>query len=298
MKLRELLAERQVVVTDGATGTWLAEKGELLPGQPPELLNLSNPEAIRKVHQEYLEAGSEIILTNTFGANPFKLSRLNLEEKAEEINRQAVLLAREARGNTRALIAGDIGPSGELLAPLGNLSAEKLSSGYQKIVSVLENSGVDLFLLETFSSVKEAEIIAEAVLKTSPLPIIVSLTFAIGKRGPRTLMGESPEDAAQAFGNSIFSLGTNCGGSSRETITIISALKKQTNLLLWAKPNAGRPQIFEGKTVFPESPEDAAILAKELVDTSAKFIGGCCGTTPAHIRAIKKILLNLQFPVK
>ena len=284
-----------MVVKDGATGTWLAEKGELLPGQPPELLNLSNPEAVRKAHQEYLEAGSEIILTNTFGANPFKLARLNLAEKTEEINRQAVLLAREARGNTQALIAGDIGPSGELLAPLGNLSTEELSSGYQKVVSVLADSGVDLFLLETFSSIKEAEIIAETVSKTSSLPIIVSLTFAIGKRGPRTLMGESPEDAARAFGNSIFSLGTNCGGASRETITIISALKKQTSLPLWAKPNAGEPRISEGKTVFPENPEAISDLAKEMADAGAKFIGGCCGTTPAHIRVIKNHLGNLHF---
>ena len=294
MKLQELLAENRVVVTDGATGTWLAERGELLPGQPPELLNLSNPEAIRKVHQEYLEAGSEIILTNTFGANPFKLARLNLAEKTREINRQAVFLAREARGNTRALIAGDIGPSGELLAPLGNLSAKEISSGYQKVVSVLADSGVDLFLLETFSSVREAEIIAETVSKTSSLSIIVSLTFAIGKRGPRTLMGESPEDAARVFGNSIFSLGTNCGGDGRETITIISALKKYISLPLWAKPNAGRPRISEGKTVFPESPEDAAILAKELTDAGAKFIGGCCGTTPAHVKAIKNRLGDLH----
>lgn len=294
LKLKELLAENRVVITDGATGTWLAEKGELQPGQAPELLNLSNPEAIRKVHREYLEAGSEIILTNTFGANPFKLARLNLAEKAEEINRRAVLLARKARDNTRALIAGDIGPSGELLAPLGNLSAEKLSSGYQKVVSVLADSGVDLFLLETFSSVREAEIIVETVLKTSSLPIIVSLTFTIGKRGPRTLMGESPEDAARTFGNSIFCLGANCGRGGRETITVISALKKQTGLPLWAKPNAGGPRISEGKTVFPESPEDAAILAKELADAGAKFIGGCCGTTPAHIKAIKNRLGNLH----
>ena len=293
-QLQELLAENRAVITDGATGTWLAEKGELLPGQPPELLNLSNPEAIRKAHQEYLGAGSEIILTNTFGANPFKLARLNLAEKTEEINRQAVLLARKARGNTQALIAGDIGPSGELLAPLGNLSVAELSSGYRKVVSVLADSGVDLFLLETFSSVKEAEIIAETVSKTSSLPIIVSLTFTIGKRGPRTLMGENPEDAARAFENSIFSLGANCGGASRETITIISALKKQTSLPLWAKPNAGRPQLFEGKTVFPENPEETATLAKELTDAGAKFIGGCCGTTPAHIRAIKKHLSNLH----
>ena len=232
MKLKELLRENRVVVTDGATGTWLAEKGKLQPGQPPELLNLSNPEAIRKAHQEYLEAGSEIIITNTFGANPFKLARLNLAEKTEEINRKAVLLASKARGNTRALIAGDIGPSGELLAPLGNISAGELSSSYQKVVSVLEGSGVDFFLLETFSSIKEAEIIAETVSKTSSLPIIVSLTFAIGKRGPRTLMGESPEDAA--------------------------------------------------------------ILAKELADAGARFIGGCCGTNPAHIKAIKNRLGDLH----
>jgi 5-methyltetrahydrofolate--homocysteine methyltransferase len=283
-----------VVVTDGAAGTWLAEKGELQPGQPPELLNLSNPEAIRKIHREYLEAGSEIILTNTFGANPFKLSRLNLAEKTEEINRRGVLLAREARGNTRALIAGDIGPSGELPEPLGNLSAKELSSGYQKVVSVLADSGADFFLLETFSSIKEAEIIAETVLKMSSLPIIISLTFAVGKRGPRTLMGESPEDAALAFGNSIFGLGANCGGGGREAITVISALKKQTDRPLWAKPNAGNPRISEGKTVFPESPETTALLAKELADAGAGFIGGCCGTTPAHIRAIKNRLGNLH----
>ncbi len=287
MKLQELLAGNRVVVTDGALGTWLSEKGELQPGQPPELLNLSNSEAIRKVHEEYLEAGSEILLTNTFGANPFKLTRLNLAERTEEINRQAVILARKARGTTRALIAGDIGPTGELLEPLGNLSAEKLVSGYRKIVSVLSGEGVDLFLLETFSSLKEAILIAETVSKTSSLPVIVSLTFEIGKKGPRTLMGESPEDAVQAFGSSIFSLGTNCGGGSREAIPVISAFKQQTSLPLWAKPNAGKPQVFQGKTVFPENPEETAARAKELVDAGARFIGGCCGTTPAHINAIK-----------
>lgn len=292
MKLKELLAEKRVVITDGATGTWLAEKGELLPGQPPELLNLSNPTAIRKAHQEYLEAGSEIITTNTFGANPFKLARLNLAEKTEEINRRAVLLARETRGDAQALIAGDIGPSGELLAPLGNLSAKELASGYRKVISVLEDSGVDLFLLETFSSIQEAEIIAETISKTSSLPIIVSLTFTLGKRGPRTLMGESPEDAIRISGNSIFGLGTNCGEGGRETITIISALKKETGLPLWAKPNAGRPRVLEGKTVFPENPEDTATTAQELAEAGAKFIGGCCGSTPAHIRAIKNRLHN------
>jgi len=294
LKLKELLAEKRVVITDGAVGTWLAEKGELQPGQPPELLNLSSPATIKKVHEEYLEAGSEIILTNTFGANPFKLARVSLADKTEEINRQAVLLARKARGNTPALIAGDIGPAGELLEPLGNLSAEKLVSGYRKIVSVLADEGVDLFLLETFSSLKEAELIAETISKISSLPSIVSLTFEIGKRGPRTLMGESPEDAVRAFGNSIFSLGTNCGGDSREAIIVISALKKQTGLPLWVKPNAGRPQIFEGKTVFPESPEEAAEQAKELAAAGARFIGGCCGTAPAHIKAIKNRLINLH----
>ena len=294
MKLQELLDKNRVVVTDGAIGPWLAEKGELQPGQAPELLNLSSPAAIKKVHEEHLEAGSEIILTNTFGANPFKLARLNLAGKTEEINRQAVILAREARGKTGALIAGDIGPSGELLAPLGNLSVKELSSGYQKVVSMLADGGADFFLLETFSSLEEAEVIAEIVSKTSSRPIIVSLTFTIGKRGPRTLMGESPEDAARAFENSIFSLGTNCGGDSRETIIVISALKEQTGLPLWAKPNAGRPQIFEGKTVFPESPEEAAEQAKKLAVAGAKFIGGCCGTTPAHIKAIKNRLINLH----
>lgn len=294
LKLKELLQEKRVALSDGAMGTYLSEKGELQPGQPPELLNLSKPEVIRKVHREYLGAGSEIILTNTFGANPFKLSRLGLADKTEEINRKAVLIAREARGNGRALIAGDIGPSGELLAPLGGLAPEKLASGYAEAVSILAGSGVDFLLLESFSSITEAAIIAESAAKTSSLPIVVSLTFSFGKQGPRTLMGESPEDFARAFGTSVFSLGTNCGTGFKEAITVIARLKKHTALPLWAKPNAGRPRLSRGKTVFPEAPEETAELAEELAGSGARFIGGCCGTTPAHIRTVRDRLHDLH----
>ena len=294
MELQELLIKKRVVLTDGAMGTLLSERGLLPPGESPEILNLSRPEAVEKVHRDYLEAGSEIILTNTFGANPFKLSRSGLAEKIEEIIVQACAIAIRAKAEKDALIAADIGPSGELLLPLGNISPRKLADGYGKVAAAFSGSGVDFFLVETLSSVEEGRIIAETIAEKSSLPIIVSFTFSPGRQGPKTLLGETPEKAAETFGKTAFGLGTNCGTGTREAEKVITALRKYTDLPLWAKPNAGNPGLIGGKTVFPEGPEEMANQISGLLKAGARFIGGCCGTTPEHIAAFRKCLSDLQ----
>jgi len=295
MDLKELLANRKVVLTDGAMGTYLVEKGELSPGRLPEELNLTNPDAVRRVHEEYLLAGSEIILTNTFGANSFKLSRAGLADKLREINEKALAAAQKARVGFPALIAGDLGPSGEMLEPLGNLSLGRLSAACREQVRILAENGADFFLLETFSSLEEARAILEAVQAESGLPVIVSFTFSAGRKGPRTLMGESPEQVASVLNGLAIAVGANCGEGVAEVIGAVAELKQHTSLPVWAKPNAGRPELRDGQTVFPQAPEEFAAQVPELLKAGARFLGGCCGTAPGHIKVLKKALTDLQF---
>ncbi len=294
MKLRETLQKHKVLLADGAMGTLLAERGKLQPGEPPELLNLSDPEAVERVHKDYLEVGSKIILTNTFGANPFKLARLGLARKLDRIIGQGCAIANQAKRGKDLLIAADIGPSGELLSPLGRITPKELADGYRKVVLSFSGSGIDFFLVETLSSIEEGRIIAETIAEKEELPIIISFTFSPGKKGPKTLLGEEPKDVVKTFEKMVFGIGTNCGSGSKEAEKVIADLRRWTNLPLWVKPNAGNPKLVKGKTVFPENPQVMASQIKPLVDAGASIIGGCCGTTPDHIAAFQKVLSDLR----
>ena len=298
MSFQEFLKQKRVILADGAMGTLLAERGLLTSGQAPETLNLFQPEAIAEIHRDYLDAGSEIILTNTFGANLFKLTRSGLEEKFEEINRKAVLIGRQATGTTPKgqafFIAGDLGPSGEILEPLGGLPPEKLATAYQRQAAILVEEGVDFLLLETMSSVAEARVIVAAIREKQDLPLVVSFTFFSGQKGPRTLMGESPKDVAESFGAHVSAIGTNCGEGVPEAIAVIIQMREHTDLPLWAKPNAGKPYLSDGKTFFPLGPSEWLKQMQGLVEAGAGVIGGCCGTTPRHIALMKRKLIDLQ----
>jgi len=297
-RLSDFLSAGRVLLADGAMGTRLSELG-LPPGQAPESWNLLNPAAIGQVHRDYLAAGVRVLLTNTFGANPFKLERYGLSDRLEEVNRRGVELARAAAGSRPILVAGDLGPSGELLEPLGRLSAAALKAGYRRQVQGLESAGVDFFLIETMTSLDEARAISDAVAEVSARPLAVSFTFSVGRQGPRTLMGESPLQAAKAFGGRAWLLGANCGEGPAETVQVLQELRAaRPGQLLWAKPNAGRPVLRDGRSVFLQGPEDFGREALRLAQAGAAVVGGCCGTTPAHLAAAARRLAHLNLLAK
>jgi len=290
--LWERLQQGHVILADGATGTLLQSMG-LRSGECPELWNLKCPEKVRSVVKAYVAAGAEIVLTNTFGGSRWKLSRWGLADRVCEINERAAQLAREAAGEER-WVAGSIGPTGRLLTPMGDLSEEQALEAFQEQAVALYQGGVDLILVETMTDLQEAVLAVRAAREYTPLPVIASMAFEKGARGYRTVMGVDIALAVQELtkaGAQI--LGTNCGAGIDEAIEIVEEMRRYTSLPLWAKPNAGVPQLVKGQTVYPHTPNYMANRVGALLEAGANIIGGCCGTTPDHIRAIAQILERL-----
>lgn len=284
-RLSELLAQHCCLVADGAWGTELARRG-LQPGEPPEAWNCDQPQAVQEVARSYVEAGAQIILTNTFGGSPLKLQRGGLADQATPLNRAGAQLSREAAGE-QALVFGSLGPTGEFLRPLGLTTEEEMRAGFGVQVRALVEGGVDGFVIETMSDLGEALAALGAVREYSDLPAAVSLTFAEGPAGYATMMGVRPEHAAvelSAAGADL--VGANCGAGLDLIIGVISRMAAHTDRPLWAKPNAGLPELVAGRTIFRETPEAMAEHVPALRAAGARVIGGCCGTTPAHIAAL------------
>ncbi|MEK6597435.1 MAG: bifunctional homocysteine S-methyltransferase/methylenetetrahydrofolate reductase [Gemmatimonadota bacterium] len=280
--LRELLADGRVHVLDGAMGTVLYGKGAFLNVCYDEL-NLKQPDLIRGVHREYLRAGAEILETNTFGANPHKLAQYGLAADTVEINRVAAQLAREVAGD-RASVAGAIGPLGIRIEPFGKTSVDEARDAFALQVQGLLAGGVDGFILETFSDLNELEAALRAVRALCDLPIIAQLT--IGSDG-RTGYGTAPEafgPALEAMGADV--IGINCSVGPQGVLEAIEQLAKVTSLPLSAVPNAGLPREVGDRKMYVTSPEYMASYARRMVEAGARFVGGCCGTTPEHIKAI------------
>jgi 5-methyltetrahydrofolate--homocysteine methyltransferase len=300
---RKRLAAPGVLITDGAWGTELARRG-LPAGVAPESWNIERPDDVRAVAAGYVAAGADVILTNTFGGTRIKLAKTGLDAKAAEVNRLGARLSKEAalvpsereRGD-RALVFASIGPTGELVEPLGELTEDAAVAAFAEQVRALVAGGVDGFCIESFSDLVEAKAALRAVRSVgathaSPLPAVVSLTFEKGARGYATMMGVTPERAAkelEAAGADV--VGANCGVGSAQAVDIARLMKSATSLPLWIKPNAGLPRLVGGQTVFPESPEEFVANVREIVRAGAKFVGGCCGSTPAHIRRLAASLL-------
>jgi len=280
--LRALLADGHVHVTDGAMGTMLYSKGLFLNVCYDEL-NLSHPDIIRDVHREYVRAGAEVIETNTFGANPVKLAQHGLAGDTEAINAAAVRIARDAAG-TRAAVVGAIGPLGIRIEPFGETSLEEARQAFARQAAGLLAGGVDGFLLETFSDVEELRTAVDGVRQVSNLPIIAQMT--VGEDG-RTYFGTAPADfgpAIEAMG--VDAVGVNCSVGPHGVLEAIEQLAKVVTLPLTAMPNAGLPRDVGGRKMYMASPEYMASYAKRIVEAGAKFVGGCCGTTPEHIKAM------------
>ena len=288
--LKKLLA-RGPVIADGATGTQLQARG-LAPGECPDSWNLSHPDVVEGIARAHVEAGSEIILTNTFRANRQALAGHGLAEKTEEINRRGVEIARRVAAG-QAAVFGSMGPSGKMLMT-GEVGEEELSSAFEEQAHLLADAGVEGFALETLSDLVEAKLALAAARRTG-LPVVVSMVFDSGKEKDRTMMGVTPEKAAEeltAAGADV--IGSNCGRTIQNFIPLCRRLHSATDRPIWIKPNAGLPGWVEGRLVYPTTPEQFAGAIPALVEAGASFVGGCCGTTPEFIRAIKDQLRTLR----
>jgi 5-methyltetrahydrofolate--homocysteine methyltransferase len=281
----------RVLVLDGAMGTMLQERG-LEPGRPPEELNLTMPAVVAGVHREYREAGADIIVTNTFGGSRSKLSHYGLEDRLYAINATAVAIAREAAGK-EAYVAGSMGPTGRFVEPVGDCSFDEMAAIFREQALPLIEAGADLITLETFLDIKEIRAAVIAIREISAdIPVIAMLTF---DDNGRSVLGTPPEAAAitlEGAGANI--IGSNCGLGVDGIYDILAAMRRVTRLPLISQANAGLPYLKDGKTIFPGTPEEMTACHERMLDLGVRIIGGCCGTTPAHIRAIRDALTGRE----
>ncbi len=284
----------QILVADGATGTQLQAMG-LEAGQAPEVWLFEQPDQIRALHRGYVQAGSDIILTCTFGGTRYRLEGHGLGDRVAEVNRRAAELAREiaaeaAEQGRQVLVAGDMGPTGQLFQPFGPLTAEAAAEAYAEQAQSLAEAGVDFFLIETMSDLQEAQAAIEGARRVSDLPIVC--TFSFDTHG-RTMMGVKPEQVARQIGPLVEVVGANCGKDPAEYVGFLQAMRAAApEAILWAKPNAGLPHLVGDEVVYDATPEEMAQIALQLKEAGAQVIGGCCGTGPAHIAAMAKALRN------
>lgn len=280
--LARLLAEAPVV-TDGAWGSQFLAAG-LAPGEFGETWNLAHPERVEAVARAYAEAGSRVILTNTFRANRLTLAAHGLAGQIVELNRAGVEISRRAAGG-RALVFASLGPTGKLLV-MGNTTREELSGTYAEQAAILAEAGPDAIIFETMSDLEEARIGVQAAARTG-LPVIACMVYDSGKNKDRTMMGVTPEQAARGLEEAGADVvGANCGQGPEGYIGICRRLRSATSLPVWIKPNAGLPKLAEGKTVYQTTPAEFARHVPAILEAGASFIGGCCGTTPEYIRAV------------
>lgn len=291
--LLERLKE-EILVCDGATGTMLMSKG-LPEGNSPDYWGVRNRKILISTHKAYLDAGADMIITNTFGANAIKLKRFRLGKKAAEINRKAAEIAREAAGD-KAYVLGDLGPTGEYLKPVGDVEPEEMLHAFAEQVKVLQEAGVDAIILETMSDMEELKTAIMAVKENSRLPLIASMTFQrTANKGFRTTSGISiPQFVNDSLLSGCDVIGANCSVTIADMVDLISEMGALSTSFLIAQPNAGMPRLAGNKTVYDQSPEEFKEFLPRLIKAGAKIIGGCCGTTPEHIRKIKEVITTKQ----
>lgn len=284
-RLLARLLETAPVVTDGAWGTRLQTLG-LSPGEPPDGWNLSHPDRVEAVARAYVEAGSRIILTNTFGASRPRLAAHGLADRTAEINRAGAAISRRAAAG-RALVFAAIGPTGKL-ASAGEVEETALLEAFDEQARALADGGADGIVVETMADLAEARAAVTAAVRTG-LPVVACMVFDAGKDGDRTMMGITPERAATSLADAGADvIGANCGRDVDAYVGICRRFRSACALPLWIKPNAGLPELVGGRPVYRMTPETFESCASALREAGASFLGGCCGTDPAFIRALAR----------
>jgi len=297
------------LLCDGATGTELHRLG-VEPGACPEALNVDRPDLIRRLHRRYLDAGAQLLTTNTFGGNRFRLELHGEQGRVSDLNRAGAALARgeadgracaeeatsgetgaPGRAGARALVLGDIGPSGGILAPLGDLEPDEAREAFRTQAAALLEGGADGIVIETMTALDEMELAVRGARDAGAGVVLATFAFDRVKTGvPRTMMGLAPADAARAAeGFGVDVVGCNCGTSltSDDYVTVVEALASATSLPLLAQPNAGLPELKRSGVVYHETPASMARTVARLVDAGAAIVGGCCGSTPEHVAAFR-----------
>ncbi len=290
MKLVEQINSGRIIISDGAMGTALQERG-LLTGTCPEMMNIEKPDVVRGIAVDYINAGARIIETNTFGANRFILNKYGLADRIHEINDAGVHLAKEAAKEASVnevdiLVFASLGPSGVFLEPLGDVTTQELASAVKEQVTAFRDAGADGVFVETMSDLTETRITVEAV-KEFGLECIALMCFSPTPKGYFTMMGVNIEQSIKVLTDAGADvIGAGCGVGCSDMINIAKEFRAHTDHPLAIHPNAGNPELRDGQVYYPESPKAFADAAKKLIEIGANVIGGCCGTTPAHIAAI------------
>ena len=290
MNILDELRQGKVLLSDGAWGTLLQSKG-LNPGECPELWNITHRKDVSDIAEAYLNAGCDIIETNSFGASRLKLSQYGLGDRVNELNEAAASISREIAGTDKH-VAGSVGPTGKMLL-MGDVTGEELYENYKEQSIALEKGGANIIIIETMTDLDEATFAVKAARENTNCTVIVTMTFSKDLKGEFfTMMGVSPFEmvnSMKAAGAHI--VGSNCGNGIRDMISIVTAIRAvDMNIPVIIQANAGLPEYIDGKTVFRESPEMMASYIPDLLKEGANIIGGCCGTTPEHIREMGRAL--------
>ena len=292
-KLIQEIAKGKVLVSDGAWGTFLQKKG-LTPGECPEVWNITRPDDVLDIAQSYIDAGADMIETNSFGGNLYKLKNYGLEHLVFKLNKAAAEISRKAAG-TDHLVLGSVGPTGKLLL-MEEVTEDELYNAFKEQSEALEAGGADAIVIETMTDLEEARIAVKAAKENTACEVICTMTFDKILSGEfRTMMGISPKEMTEVLveaGASV--IGANCGNGIADMIGIVKEIRQvNTSIPILIHANAGLPHYCNGETTFPESPTDMASRVKEIIAAGATIIGGCCGTTPDHIFEVRQVVRSI-----